>query len=106
MSVDVREAARRVELGSAVLLDVRESDEWDAGHAPAARHLPMSELAGRLDEVPRDRPLLAVCRSGSRSDRVAAALSRAGYEAENVDGGMRAWVAAGLPLEPHDGRIA
>jgi rhodanese-related sulfurtransferase len=106
MSVDVTEAARRAELGSAVLLDVREPDEWRAGHAPSAQHLPMSELQERLAEVPRDRPVLAICRSGARSGRVTAALVGIGYEAENVDGGMKAWVKAGLPLVPPDGRVA
>lgn len=104
--VDVREAARRVERGEAVLLDVREQQEWQVGHAPAARHLPMSELGERLAELPRDRPLLAICRSGNRSGQVAAALGGMGYEIENVAGGMRAWVRARLPLEPPDGEIA
>lgn len=104
--VRVNDAARRVERGDAVLLDVREAEEWQAGHAPAARHLPLSELRDRLHEVPQDRPLLAICRSGNRSGQVAGALARIGYEIENVDGGMQAWVKAGLPLEPPDGHIA
>ena len=108
MSADVHvsDAARRVERGDAVLLDVREAEEWQAGHAPAAQHLPMSALRDRLADVPQDRPLLAICRSGNRSGQVAAALAQIGYEIENVDGGMKAWVKAGLPLEPPEGRIA
>lgn len=104
--IAVNEAARRVERGDAVLLDVREPEEWQAGHAAAAKHLPISELRDRLAEVPQDRPLLAVCRSGNRSSQVAAALAQLGYEIDNVQGGMKAWVKAGLPLEPHDGKIA
>ena len=79
----------------APLLDVREADEWAAGHAPTARHLPMSELTGRLDELPEDDPLYVVCRSGGRSARVVAYLANQGYPAVNVDGGMQAWSAQG-----------
>lgn len=79
----------------APLLDVREADEWAAGHAPTARHLPMSELAARIGELPDDDPLYVVCRSGGRSARVVAYLSAQGYPAVNVDGGMQAWSARG-----------
>lgn len=104
--LDVIEAARRAEQGEAVLLDVREDEEWQAGHAPQAQHLPMSEIQQRLAEVPQDRPLLAICRSGSRSGQVMAALARIGYEIDNVAGGMKAWAKAGLPLEPPGGKVA
>jgi rhodanese-related sulfurtransferase len=79
----------------APLLDVREADEWTAGHAPTARHLPMSELPSRMDELPDDEPLYVVCRSGGRSARVVAYLAGQGYPAVNVGGGMRAWAAQG-----------
>lgn len=79
----------------APMLDVREADEWAAGHAPTASHLPMSELAGRLGEVPAEDPLYVVCRSGARSARVTAYLQAQGYPAVNVDGGMQAWSGAG-----------
>jgi len=82
----------------AVLLDVREDDEWTAGHAPEARHLPMSQLTGRLDEVPAADPLYVICRSGSRSARVVAFLSQQGVPAVNVAGGMQSWAAAGRPM--------
>lgn len=104
--IDVIETARRLGRGDAVLLDVREQEEWLAGHAPAATHVPMSQLHSRLAELPRDRPLLAICRTGNRSGQVAADLRRVGYEIENVEGGIKAWVKAGLSLEPPDGRIA
>ena len=77
------------------LLDVREADEWAAGHAATARHLPMSELTARLGELPDDDPLYVICRSGGRSSRVVAYLAGQGYPAVNVDGGMRAWSAQG-----------
>jgi rhodanese-related sulfurtransferase len=85
----------------AVLLDVRENDEWAAGHAPGAVHVPMGQVAQRLDELTTvlpDRPVHVVCRSGGRSARVTAYLKQAGWDAVNVDGGMRAWAAAGRPM--------
>ena len=72
----------------AVLLDVREQDEWDAGHAPGAVHLPMTELAARLDEVPDGDPVYVICRSGGRSARVTAYLNQQGWDSVNVLGGM------------------
>jgi rhodanese-related sulfurtransferase len=86
---------------NAVLLDVREDDEWAAGHAPAAVHVPMGQVPQRLDELAStfaDRPVRVVCRSGARSARVTAYLVQAGWDAVNVDGGMRAWSAAGRPM--------
>ena len=82
----------------AVLLDVRESDEWAAGHAPGAVHLPMSELAGRIDELPDHDPLYDVCRVGGRSARVVAYLAAQGYPAVNVEGGMMAWAGQGREI--------
>lgn len=81
-----------------VMLDVREADEWDAGHAPGARHLPMSQLVDRIGEVPADDPLYVVCRSGGRSARVVEFLSGQGRPAVNVDGGMQSWAADGRPV--------
>lgn len=84
--------------GGALLLDVREADEWAAGHAPEAVHIPMSALAGRVDELPTDRTIVCVCHVGARSAVVADALNRAGWSAVNLGGGMVAWEAAGLPV--------
>ena len=94
--VDVTEAARAAASGEALLLDVREDDEWAAGRAPTAVHAAMSGL--RQDTVPRDRPVLVLCRVGGRSAAVAAALQQLGYDVANVDGGMLTWAAAGLPV--------
>src|SRR3954468_22572160 len=77
------------------MLDVREPDEWAAGHAPGARHLPMSQLTARIAELPDDDPLYVVCRSGARSARVVAYLAGQGYPAVNVDGGMQSWAGQG-----------
>ncbi|PVZ09609.1 rhodanese-like domain-containing protein [Actinomycetospora cinnamomea] len=81
----------------ATLLDVREDDEWVAGHAPDAVHLPMSQLAARLDEVPPG-PVAVVCKVGGRSAQVTAFLVQRGHEAVNVSGGMLAWEAEGRPM--------
>lgn len=83
----------------AQLIDVREQDEWDAGHAPSAQHLPASTLLEHLDELPEDGDLYIVCRSGGRSTQVGTWLLANGYDAINVRGGMGAWIEADLPIE-------
>jgi rhodanese-related sulfurtransferase len=80
------------------MLDVREPDEWDAGHAPAARHIPMSQFVERIGELPDDDPLYVVCRSGGRSAQVVQYLVAQGHPAVNVDGGMQVWAAIGRPV--------
>ena len=88
----------------AVLLDVREDDEWVTGHAEGATHIPMGEVPARLDDVPEGDPLYVVCRSGGRSARVAAWLNQNGYDAVNVGGGMGEWEAVGRPLVSETGQ--
>lgn len=80
-------------------LDVREADEWAAGHAPTATHIPMSQIQNRLGEIPSEDPLYVICRSGGRSGQVVGFLVQQGYPAVNVSGGMQAWFAAGRPVE-------
>ncbi len=82
----------------AVLLDVREDDEWRAGHVPGAVHVPMTVLLDRLDDVPQGSPLYIVCRSGARSARVTAYLNGSGRDAVNVASGLLGWQRAGRPL--------
>ncbi len=82
----------------ALLLDVREDDEWAQGHAPEAVLLPMSQLSARFGELPSDRLIVCVCHVGGRSARVAEALNGAGWQAVNLIGGMEAWQRAGLPV--------
>jgi rhodanese-related sulfurtransferase len=96
-SVAVAEVADELPEG-VLLLDVREADEWAAGHAPNALHIPMSELSGRLGELPQDDNLFVICRSGGRSARVTAYLNANGWDAVNVAGGMRNWADTGRPL--------
>jgi rhodanese-related sulfurtransferase len=91
-----------------VLLDVREDDEWEAGHAEGARHIPMGDLPVRFDEVAGladAGELVVVCRSGGRSARVVAWLAQNGVDAVNLDGGMGAWEAAGRPLVSETGGV-
>lgn len=80
-------------------LDVREPYEWAAGHIAGATHVPMQELSERRDEIAEDRLVVCVCRSGARSAMVTEALVRAGYDAENLEGGMVAWASADFPFE-------
>jgi rhodanese-related sulfurtransferase len=88
------------------LLDVREDDEWTAGHAPGAVHVPMMEIPIRTDEVPDDRDVVVVCRMGQRSAQVVAWLMQNGYDRViNLDGGMAGWEAAGRPLVSEDGGV-
>jgi len=94
--VDVHEAARRHRDG-VLLIDVREPDEYAEVHAAGARLLPLSDLTNRADEVPRDQPILVICRSGARSANAARWLNERGASATNVAGGTLAWVEAGLP---------
>ncbi|MPZ66600.1 MAG: rhodanese-like domain-containing protein [Pseudonocardiaceae bacterium] len=85
----------------AVLLDVREDDEWAAGHAPQAVHVPMNDVPARLDQISSaagDERLHVICRSGGRSAQVTAYLAQAGWKAVNVDGGMKAWAASARPM--------
>ncbi|MCJ7438154.1 MAG: rhodanese-like domain-containing protein [Acidimicrobiia bacterium] len=100
--VQVDEARRRVDAG-AVLLDVREPDEWRAGHAEGAQWIPMAEVASRQVEIPAGRDVVVICRSGARSGRVTEALVQGGHDAVNLAGGMQAWAGAGLPVVTDDG---
>ena len=85
------------------LLDVREDDEWAAGHVPGATHVPLGQLGARTAEVPRDQQIYVICRSGIRSARAAQALNGAGWQALNVAGGMQDWAAAGRPMMTDSG---
>jgi rhodanese-related sulfurtransferase len=88
----------------AYLLDVREPDEWTAGHPPGAHHLPMMEIPARAAEIPDDRDVVVVCRVGSRSAQVVAYLRQRGFgNVYNLDGGLFAWAAAGRSIVGDDG---
>lgn len=87
----------------AYLLDVREDEEWLAGHAPDARHVPLGALGESSGQVPRDRDVYVICRSGARSARAAQALSSAGWAAINVSDGMLGWQSAGRAMTSESG---
>ncbi|MEV5837952.1 rhodanese-like domain-containing protein [Nocardia sp. NPDC052112] len=82
----------------AILLDVREDDEWQLGHAPGAIHIPMADVPARVDELDYDAQLYVICRQGGRSIEVVKYLAHIGYDAVNVGGGMVAWQRVGRPL--------
>jgi rhodanese-related sulfurtransferase len=92
--IAIEDAIARVD-GGAWLLDVREQNEWDAGHAPQAHLIPMGQVMERLDEIPIDEEIVVVCHSGYRSWQVTKALVNGGYDAVNASGGMEAWQSAG-----------
>ena len=85
------------------LLDVREDDEWAAGHAPDAVHVPLGELSARVGELPGDREVYVICRSGRRSAYAAQALAGGGLNAINVADGMTGWAVAGRPMISENG---
>jgi len=89
--------------GSALLLDCRENDEWEAGHVGTALHIPMAQLPARIGEMPHGRRIVNICRSGNRSGKVTAWLLNNGFDAVNMTGGMKAWDASGLPVVRTDG---
>ena len=85
--------------GETYLLDVREDDEWSAGHIPGAVHIPMSGLLARVAEVPKDRDVVVVCKVGGRSAQVTAYLRQQGWDnVRNLHGGVVEWVHAGRDL--------
>lgn len=81
------------------ILDVRQPDEFRGGHIANSKLIPLGELGQRLAELPKDREILCVCRSGSRSGMAAQQLSAAGYQVINLQGGLMAWAGAGYPLK-------
>jgi rhodanese-related sulfurtransferase len=80
------------------LVDVRDKSEWDAGHIEGAVNIPEEDFDDRVDELDRSRPVVTVCRAGTRSADAAEWLRGQGFEAESLDGGMLSWKWAGLPI--------
>ena len=106
MMEDMQTVAPKDVPEGAHLIDVREQNEWDAGHIEGAQHLPLSELAERSEEVPLDQDVYVICRSGGRSLRATAYLAQYGYDPVNVLGGMGAWADAGKPIVSETGEAA
>lgn len=103
--VDRDEAKRMVEAG-AQLVDVRTDHEWEAGHIRGAVHIALPELASRVGEIDRDRPVIFYCRTDNRSEMAAAALAEAGYDTAKLAEGATGWEEEGLELDPKDGYVA
>jgi len=82
------------------LLDVRQQAEWVSGHANVAVHMPLGEIATRMQEITQEMPVVVICASGNRSAMAATKLAKAGFETVyNFSGGMGAWQGAGLPVK-------
>ena len=92
----------------AVLLDVREPDEWEAGHAPNAVHVPMNSVPATLEhdpgEITPEATVVVTCKAGGRSAQVTAWLVANGYDAYNLQGGMQAWAQADQPMVSENGQ--
>ena len=79
------------------LLDVRTVEEWNEYHAPNTTLIPLDELAARVNELPKDQPIVVVCRSGNRSQTGRDILLGAGFNAASMNGGLNAWRDSGYP---------
>ena len=95
--VDVDELDRARSEGAA-LIDVRQPDEYDAGHVPGARLIPLAEVGMRTGELPTDRPVYVICLSGGRSAKATEFLRNHGVDAVSVAGGTKAWIGSGRPV--------
>jgi rhodanese-related sulfurtransferase len=110
-AISPRDAAALRETGGALIVDVRELDEFTAERAPGVAFVPLSEFVARHEELPKDRPLLMICAAGSRSASATAYLLQRGWaDVRNVTGGMMAWTGSGLPTkggrpDPDEGAI-
>lgn len=100
--VSPSQAAQMQQSNEAVILDVREMDEWNAGHIAGAIHIPLGEMQGRMSEIARykNSSVITQCRSGTRSEKAAQALKQAGFSSVyNLEGGINAWQKADLAIE-------
>ena len=100
-TIDPETLARN--MGKFQVVDVRYPNEWEAGHIDTALHIPHDDVFDRIGELDRNRPVVTVCRSGSRSAEAADDLAGEGFDVENLDGGVQAWAARGMPLVAADG---
>jgi rhodanese-related sulfurtransferase len=103
--IEPRRAAELIEQGAAVI-DVRDPDEYEAGHIAGARHVPLERLGAETAGADGSRPIVFYCRSGDRSSTAADAFAASGRDAHSIAGGLAAWAEEGLPLEPEDGQVA
>jgi len=97
--VSTDEAYKMYQQSGTFTVDVRTQEEWDEYHAPNTTLIPLDQLQNRLSEVPKDKEILVVCRSGNRSQQGRDILSSAGYNATSMAGGLKEWYAKGYPIE-------
>jgi rhodanese-related sulfurtransferase len=103
--VSAQDAKKIIDSGSQVV-DVRTDVEFEAGHVPGARHIPVADLQRESAGLAKDQPVIIYCRSGNRSGPAAEAFAASGWDAHSIEGGLIAWHEAGLELEPADGSVA
>ena len=94
--IDV-EALAKLHADGATVIDVRNPDEYESGHVPGARLIPLPEVAERVDEVPEGEPVYVICAMGGRSHKAAEFFRANGIDAVNVAGGTKAWIEADQP---------
>src|SRR3954462_13417393 len=97
--VNAQRAHELIESGAQVI-DVRTESEFEAGHIPDSRHVPLSAVQGEADTLDRERALILYCRSGERSSIGADAFGESGWDAHSIEGGLQQWADEGLPIEP------
>lgn len=99
------EAKQLIDAG-AQLVDVRADDEFEAGHVPGSRHIPLADVQSEASGLDREQTVVIYCRSGERSGMAADAFAASGWDAHSIAGGLVAWAEDGLPLEPEGGTVA
>jgi adenylyltransferase/sulfurtransferase len=102
--VSAAEAKQIIESGSQ-LLDVRTDTEFEAGHIPGSRHVPLAEIQREAADMNKDKPVIIYCRSGNRSGPAADAFAASDWDAHSIEGGVLAWAEAGYELEPDGGSV-
>ncbi|HVL28648.1 MAG TPA: rhodanese-like domain-containing protein [Acidimicrobiales bacterium] len=96
--VTIEELAAAIADGPVPLVDVRQPEEYEAGHVPGAKLIPLADVVARTGEIPSEGPVYVICHTGPRSQRAADFYRNRGIEAYNVDGGTKAWTDAGHKL--------
>jgi rhodanese-related sulfurtransferase len=106
IEVSTEHTAAALADGSAMVIDVREDYEREAGHVAGSRHVELERLASQAETLDRDRPVIFMCRTGSRSLFAAQAFRGAGFDAWSMAGGVTRWHEEGRPLSPEGGYVA
>jgi rhodanese-related sulfurtransferase len=103
--MDPLQLHERLAAGDVQLIDVREREEHDAARIAGDQLIELADLHAHANEIATDRPVVLYCLSGGRSAWATSALRASGYDAHNLEGGILAWVQAGLPIDPAGARI-